>query len=191
MDVRCHYYLLLTGPTSVISPIGLSDHNSVVCSLNRGLAKNVTNKLKIWYYIHVNKATNFGKWLAKYNWSALYRSVTYEDKLDIFMKVIKPLQPEPSENQFEFNECYIEFNISISKSLGSDGIQNWVLKDYAYILALPVASLFNASIQQQHVLTVWKKVEVISIPKTSQLISVLFHRHRPCPKFVNHLHPIG
>ena len=88
MDVRCHYYLLLTGPTSVISPIGLSDHNSVVCSLNRGLAKNVTNKLKIWYYIHVNKATNFGKWLAKYNWSALYRSVTYEDKLDIFMKVI-------------------------------------------------------------------------------------------------------
>ena len=118
---------------------------------------------------------------------------------------VTPLQPEPSENQFEFNECYIEsqfifdeesvfdelFNISISKSLGSDGIQNWVLKDYAYILALPVASLFNASIQQQHVLIVWKKVEVVSISKTSQLISVLFHRHRPCPKFVNHLHPIG
>ena len=26
--------------TSVISPIGLSDHNSVVCTLNRSLAKN-------------------------------------------------------------------------------------------------------------------------------------------------------
>ena len=57
------------------------------------------------------------------------------------------------------------FNIFISKSLGSDGIPNWVLK--AYILALPVASLFNASIQQQHVPTVWKKAEVIPIPKTS------------------------
>ena len=76
---------------------------------------------------------------------------------------VTPLQPELSENQFEFNECYIKpqfiiheesvfdklSNISISKSLGSDGIPNWVLKDYAYILALPVASLFNASIQQQ------------------------------------------
>ena len=93
---------------------------------------------------------------------------------------VTPLQPEPSDNQFEFNECYIEpqfiidkesvfrklSNISISKSLGSDGIPNWVLKDYAYILALPVASLFNASIQQQHVPAVWKKAEVIPTPKT-------------------------
>ena len=45
---------------------------------------------------------------------------------------VTPLQPEPSENQFEFNECYIESqfiideesvfdklsNISSSKSLG-------------------------------------------------------------------------
>ena len=76
-----------------------------------------------------------------------------------------PLQPEPSENQFKFNEYCIEpqfiideesvfdklSNISILKSLGSDGIPNWVLKDYAYVLALPVASPFNASIQQKHV----------------------------------------
>ena len=78
---------------------------------------------------------------------------------------IIPLRPEPIENQFEFNECYIHpqfiideesvFNklsdICVSKSLGPDGIPNWVLKHYAYILALPVASLLNASIQQQHV----------------------------------------
>ena len=78
---------------------------------------------------------------------------------------IIPLRPEPIENQFEFNECYIHpqfiiddesvFNklsdICVSKSLGPDGIPNWVLKHYAYILALPVASLLNALIQQQHV----------------------------------------
>ena len=94
---------------------------------------------------------------------------------------IIPLQPEPIENQFEFNESYIHpefiideesvFNklsdICVSKSLGSDGIPNWVLKHYAYILALPVASLLNASIQQQHVPTAWKKAEVIPIQKTS------------------------
>ena len=73
--------------TSVISPIGLSDHNSVVCTLNRSLAKNLTNKVKIRRNIHVNKAA-FGKWLAEYNWSTLYRSVTCEGKMDIFMKVI-------------------------------------------------------------------------------------------------------
>ena len=73
--------------TSLISSSGLSDYNSVVCTLNRSLAKNVTNKVKIRCNIHVNKAA-FGKWLAEYNWSTLYRSVTCEDKLDIFMNVI-------------------------------------------------------------------------------------------------------
>ena len=52
------------------------------------------------------------------------------------------LQPVPIENQFKFNECYIHpqfiideesvFNklsdICVSKSLGSDGIPNWILK---------------------------------------------------------------
>ena len=98
------------------------------------------------------------------------------------------------ENQFEFNECYIEpqfiideesvfdklSNVSTSKSLGSDGIPNWVLKDYAYILALPVASLFNASIQQQHVPKYGKKWKLLQFPKhhylqIAQPIFVLFH----------------
>ena len=74
-------------PTSVISSIGLSDYNSVICTFNRSLIKNVTNKVKIRRNIHVNK-TAFGKWLAEYNWSTLYRNVTCEDKFDIFMKVI-------------------------------------------------------------------------------------------------------
>ena len=111
---------------------------------------------------------------------------------------IIPLQPKPIKNQFEFNECYIHpqfiideesvFNklsdICVSKSLGSDGIPNWVLKHYAYILALPVASLLNASIQQQHVPTVQhgKKPKLFQHQKLrylqiSQLICVLFHSH--------------
>ena len=47
----------------------------------------MTNNVKIRRNIHVNK-TAFGKWLAEYNWSTLYRTDTCEDKLDIFMKVI-------------------------------------------------------------------------------------------------------
>ena len=78
--------LILTN-MSVISSVGLSDHNSVICTFNRSLIKNLTNKVKIRRNIHCNK-TAFGKWLAEYNWSTLYRTVTCEDKLDIFMKVI-------------------------------------------------------------------------------------------------------
>ena len=68
------------------------------------------------------------------------------------MKSHHAVQPEPTENQFEFNECYIQpqfiideesvfnklFDIFISKSLHSDGTQIGSL-DYGYILALPVA----------------------------------------------------
>ena len=55
--------------------------------------------------------------------------------------------------------------ISTAKSPGPDGIPNWVLKFYAYVLASPVASIFNASIQQATVPTMWKKANVIPIPK--------------------------
>ena len=54
--------------------------------------------------------------------------------------------------------------ISTAKSPGPDGIPNWVLKFYAYVLASPVASIFNASIQQATVPTMWK-ANVIPIPK--------------------------
>ena len=47
----------------------------------------MTNEAKIRCKIHVNKVA-FGKWSAEYNWSTLYRSVTCDDKLNIFMKVI-------------------------------------------------------------------------------------------------------
>jgi hypothetical protein len=57
--------------------------------------------------------------------------------------------------------------ISTAKSPGPDGIPNWVLKFYAYVLASPIASIFNASIQQATVLTMWKKANVIPIPKTT------------------------
>ena len=107
---------------------------------------------------------------------------------------IIPLQPEPIENQFEFNECYIHpqfiidkesvFNklsdIFVSKSLGSHGIPNCVLKHYAYILALPVASLLNVQYSNNMFLQHGKKPKLLQYQKPRylqmlQLIYVLFH----------------
>ena len=65
---------------------------------------------------------------------------------------------------------------------------------YAYILALPVASILNASIQQQHAPTAWKKAEVIPIPKTTipadittdlRLISLTPTLSKICESFVS------
>jgi hypothetical protein len=48
-------------------------------------------------------------------------------------------------------------SISSSKAAGPDEIPNWILKDYAPLLAPPVTSIFNASLQQASVPAVWKK----------------------------------
>ena len=47
-----------------------------------------------------------------------------------------------------------------------------MLKDYAYILASPVSSILNASIQQACVPTSWKEADVTPIPKISAPVDV-------------------
>ena len=74
----------------------------------------------------------------------------------------------PPEFFIKEEEVYHKLSIiSTSKSPGPDGIPNWVLKSYVHVLASPVASIFNASIQQATVLTIWKKANVIPISKIS------------------------
>ena len=57
--------------------------------------------------------------------------------------------------------------IPTNKSPGPDGIPNWVLKSYAYILSSPVALIFNSSIQESVVPSMWKKADVTPVPKKS------------------------
>jgi hypothetical protein len=59
--------------------------------------------------------------------------------------------------------------ISISKSSGPDCVPNCVLKSNSLILAFPIASILNASIQQSLVPTIWKKADVIPIQKVKNL----------------------
>ena len=55
--------------------------------------------------------------------------------------------------------------IPTKKSPGPDGIPNWVLKSYAYILSSPVASNFIALIPESVVFSLWKKADFIPVPK--------------------------
>ena len=55
--------------------------------------------------------------------------------------------------------------IDINKSIGPDHLPNWLLKDFQDVLSAPVCSLFNSSIAQACVPTIWKSADIVPLPK--------------------------
>ncbi len=53
-----------------------------------------------------------------------------------------------------------------AKGCGPDEISNWLLRDYAAILAFPISTILNASFKQQRLPTLWKLANVLPIPKS-------------------------
>ena len=59
--------------------------------------------------------------------------------------------------------------------MGPDYIPNWILKDFSYILAAPIAAIYNSSVRQRYVSPSWKQAEILPIPKVSQVTSLAKH----------------
>ena len=57
-------------------------------------------------------------------------------------------------------------------STGPDNIPAWVLKEHADCLGAPIASIFNCSLREGVLPTVWKSANIIPLPKTKPLMSV-------------------
>ena len=55
--------------------------------------------------------------------------------------------------------------VSTSRASGPDKIQNWVLKEYADILAAPIAIILNTSFSECRVPRAWKLADVPPLPK--------------------------
>ena len=55
--------------------------------------------------------------------------------------------------------------VSTSRASGPDDIPNWVLKEYADILAVPIAVILNASFSEVSVPRLWKLADVPALPK--------------------------
>ena len=53
-----------------------------------------------------------------------------------------------------------------NRASGPDKLPNWVLKEYSYVLALPITLILNASCREQRVPTVWKMANITPLPKT-------------------------
>ena len=60
-------------------------------------------------------------------------------------------------------------------SMGPDNIPNWILKDFSYILAAPIATIYNSSVRQSYVPPSWKQADILPIPKVSQVTSLAKH----------------
>jgi hypothetical protein len=56
--------------------------------------------------------------------------------------------------------------INIRKAPGPDQLPNWFLRDMAFALAEPLCWIFNSSIKEGVVPTIWKQANIIPIPKS-------------------------
>ena len=59
--------------------------------------------------------------------------------------------------------------LNSSKSGGPDEVSNWLLREYAVILALPISLLLNASYKQQRLPSIWKLAHVSPLPKVKMV----------------------
>ena len=74
-------------PAEVIAPVGLSDHHSVLFTLQKAHIHNQYAKISI----RRGKASArhaFGEWLNRVNWANMYRLASCESKLNMLQNVV-------------------------------------------------------------------------------------------------------
>ena len=69
-------------------------------------------------------------------------------------------------------------SLNPSKVCGPDDIPNWLLKEYAELLAFPVSKIINASFKEQSLPRIWKFADVSPLPKAKP-VEVLKKQLRP------------
>ena len=105
----------------------------------------------------------------------------------VFKEVTSDLQPLPPAAASADHDVPDEFIISVTdceqklsklsvhKAMRPDNIPNWILKDFSYILASPIAVIYNSSVRQSYVPPSWKQAEILPIPKVPQVTSLAKH----------------
>ena len=81
----------------------------------------------------------------------------------------------PDEFIISVTDCEQKLSkLGVHKAMGPDNIPNWILKDFSYILAAPIASIYS-SVRQSYVPPSWKQADILPIPKVSQVTSLAEH----------------
>ena len=77
--------------------------------------------------------------------------------------------PDVSESRIQTTLA----KLNPSKACGPDGILNWLLKDYAELLAFPITKIINASFKAQRIPRIWKLADVSPLPKTKPVKNLM------------------
>ena len=56
-------------------------------------------------------------------------------------------------------------HINVHKSPAPDGLPNWLLRDFSSNLAGPVCAIYNASVREGFIPSMWKEANVVPVPK--------------------------
>ncbi len=102
------------------------------------------------------------------------------------MQEYQPLQDNPFTdtiivpdyeftNITEFSTYNILKKLNTRKASGLDGISNWILKDYAEVLAKPVCSVLSSSYKEQRLPSSWKYADVTPLPKQKTITDINKH----------------
>ena len=82
----------------------------------------------------------------------------------------------PDEFIISVTDCEQKLSkLCVHKAMGPDYIPNWILKEFSYILAAPIAAIYNSSVRQSYVPPSWKQADILPIPKVSQVTSLAKH----------------
>ena len=87
-----------------------------------------------------------------------------------------PHYPNVSVLQLDELDVYkVLASLNPGKASGPDSISNWVLNEYAEILAQPVCSILNSSFNEQQLPTPWKTADIVPIIKSKPVIEICKH----------------
>ena len=65
-------------------------------------------------------------------------------------------------------------SLNSTKACGPDCIPNWLLKEYAELLVVPVTRILNFSYKEQRLPCVWKLADVSPLPKKKPVMERTF-----------------
>ena len=78
-----------------------------------------------------------------------------------------------SSYEISVNEVFNELErIDVHKSSGPDDLQNWALREYAFAISEPLCHIFNYSLQNGVIPSIWKSANVVLIPKCQPPTSI-------------------
>ena len=88
----------------------------------------------------------------------------------------RPLAQIPVEENSAHLPLVLELRIArllaklnLSKACRPDEVPNWLLREYSDLLAYPVCSIINASLQEQRLSTIWKYADVSPLLKKKKV----------------------